>query len=58
MPATAATAATQQALTVDQPKHPLYALTTYELATGRMDCRPARVTGSPRAQPPPGGHSC
>ncbi len=27
-----ATEATQQALAVDQPKHPLHALTTYELA--------------------------
>ena len=27
-----ATAATQQIPTVDQPKHPLHALTTYELA--------------------------
>jgi hypothetical protein len=27
-----ATAATQQTPTVDQPKHPLHALTTYELA--------------------------
>jgi hypothetical protein len=27
-----ATAATQQILVVDQPKHPLHALTTYELA--------------------------
>ena len=38
-----ATTATQQAPTVDQPEHPLHALTTYELAYYRRRLENAMV---------------